>query len=314
MSGGALGNIPYWIYVAVAVVGLVAGIVLLIVSGKSRRRPGAQPGAGVVPMVFGILSLVLLVLVPLVLLAITLSSGASEDRYSYRTGGRDFDRGGTASNSFGATRGDMPVTPAAPPPLTAQTMAGRWTTGSTGCVVIFSADGRWGIDGSPMSNRYTISGDIMTSITGGHSMSYRIRYYDGRTMRREAVDHNYPDTLTRCDSGPSPAPAVSATGGTDGGANLATALSRAADEFRPRLPLRNGPATIPAVEATGTILNLYMTIAADLSGAQWSQLESSLRASTCRGSFARPIAAGASVSYQMLDAGEEQRSFTVSSC
>jgi hypothetical protein len=78
--------------------------------------------------------------------------------------------------------------------------------------------------------------------------------------------------------------------------------------------MRNGPATITAVDAIGTTLNLYVTLSQNLASAQWSALEQSMRTSLCRGNSASMIAQGATVTYHILDAAEEQRTFSITSC
>jgi hypothetical protein len=98
------------------------------------------------------------------------------------------------------------------------------------------------------------------------------------------------------------------------GGDLASQLRVAADVQRRQLPIRNGPATITAVDAIGTTLHLYITISRDLGAAQWSAMERSMRANICQGSSADMVRQGASVTYHMLDSAEEQRTVTVSSC
>jgi hypothetical protein len=111
-------------------------------------------------------------------------------------------------------------------------------------------------------------------------------------------------------SSPPPPPPT----GSAPGADLASQLAIAAEVQRRQLPVRNGPATITAVEAVGTVLNLYITIDRDLAAGQWAAMERSMRANICQGSSADMVRKGASVTYHMLDSAEEQRTVTVTSC
>ena len=111
-------------------------------------------------------------------------------------------------------------------------------------------------------------------------------------------------------SGPPAPPPV----GSAPGADLASQLAAAADVQRRQLPIRNGPATITAVEAIGTVLHLYITVDRDMAAGQWAAMERSMRANICQGSSADMVRKGASVTYHMLDSAQEQRTVTVTSC
>ena len=118
-----LGSVMIWVLGGIALVGLIAGIILIIVGAGARRRPGALPGAGTAPLIRGIASLVLLTLVPGVLLVIQLASG---------DGGRPSAASGTSAPVSGAADISVPngnmVTPTAPQ-REARTWRGTYTCG-----------------------------------------------------------------------------------------------------------------------------------------------------------------------------------------
>ena len=329
--------IPWWVYVIFMVLGLGLTILFAVLWAGARRRarmyPGAPGGTGF--LVGAILSFVLLLIAPLVAMLILQPWDSGRSSRGDRGDRGDF--AGTPS-STSTTDGRWRVT------FTVDnvTYSGEYRPSSGAgpmvLVVPSSGGGEARIRQTcVMNGQGDIRIDCRDAVVVGGSTAYRPDNFrvrlaaDGSGMNGDFVT---PDgvrtgtaTFTR---GPheriaesdftaigSPAaalPTAPATQGSQANPNLAAALSQAADQMRARLPQRSGPSTITAVEVIGTTLNMYQTLDMDVSAAQWPQLEASIRQSTCAGSFGRLIPMGASVNYQLLDAGEEQRTITVSSC
>ena len=92
-----------------------------------------------------------------------------------------------------------PVAPAAPP-LTPATFAGHWTvSGSCSPGFIYTADGRSGVGGYPLTGTYVINGNVMSTRVGNSDpLIYRVTSWDGNSMTRAGVNHPYGDSIRRC--------------------------------------------------------------------------------------------------------------------
>lgn len=110
-----------------------------------------------------------------------------------------------------------------------------------------------------------------------------------------------------------PAPAQpSASGLTP--EQVAERLEAGVTQFQPRLPLRNGPATITAVSSSGTTVTMVMEISQPLTDSDWAALQPEFERSLCAGPFSQAISAGASAQVSVTDTTGASRTYTIASC
>lgn len=95
---------------------------------------------------------------------------------------------------------------------------------------------------------------------------------------------------------------------------VAERLEMGVAQFQPRLPLRNGPATITAVSSSGTVVTMVMEISQALSPSDWASLQPEFQRSLCAGPFSQAISAGASAQVEVTDTSGASRTYTIASC
>lgn len=323
---GFLNGIPLWVYILVIVLGLAIGTLLIILSARARKRPG--PGTGTAALVFGILSLILLALVPLVLMLIA-------QPWSERDRGRDrLDREERFEEEAEAEPGDV-------------TWRVRFVTGADVYEGQFEPRNGSGI----MKILYTLEGREVRArerctLTGTRQIRITCTNPEVLSGNADYVPDNFDltwdggDVMTGTISAPGSAGGTATfTRGSDprfegaaweapiaalpnspgsptgpAAGDLSARLAAAVAQQRARLPIRSGPTTVTAIEAIGTRVNMFVTIAENLGPNDWVELEQVLRSSTCSGPYGNLIRMGASISYEMLDSAEEQRSLAVTSC
>jgi hypothetical protein len=100
-----------------------------------------------------------------------------------------------------------------------------------------------------------------------------------------------------------------------GAAGLEGAIREVARRAQERLPMRDGPGMITAMEADGTRLLVTLAVEQDLSEADWDQLAQGLQRNICgdRGSRTM-IERGASVVYRVRDGEGERQNLRTSRC
>jgi hypothetical protein len=99
-----------------------------------------------------------------------------------------------------------------------------------------------------------------------------------------------------------------------GGGDVATLLQAGVAQMQPQIPIRNGPATITAVSAVGTVLTMEMEINQPVSPAEWDQLQGSFQQNICAGQFRNAISMGASAQVEVTDSVGSSRTYNISSC
>jgi hypothetical protein len=331
-----LNDIPIWVYAVVGGVGLVLGAVLIFLHVRAAPPPGARSKGATPQLIFGIISLLLLGLVPLVLMIIALTQDDGRDRKRDRNRDRDRDR----VEEDRSDRREGPGDTTWQVEFTAEDLVYRGQfeprDGRGPLKLIFGN----GAEEVRVRQDCTLEGEREVRITcrdprllsGGASYSpdnFELRWDgedemtgriistgSGTARFRRGSDRRYtgsewegPGRVPTPYTGPDTTTAPPAPGG-----DLAARLSAAAAQQRSRLPIRSGPTTITAIDVSGTNLNLWVQINGDLNATQWSQLDQVLRTQTCGGSMGNLIRQGASVGYQMVDSGQEQRSLSVTSC
>ena len=329
-----LNDIPIWAYGVAAGVGAVLAGILIYLHARAPVPPGAQSKGATPQLIFGILSLLLLTVVPLVLMTIVLTQEDDGDRRRDRNRDRDRDRveedrsdrrEGPGDTTWlveftvdGVTyRGQYEPRDGSGPMKVAYTHEGQEKRIRQDCTLTGERDIRVTCRNPRIlaGNSGYSADNFELTLDGEDEMTGRIASIgSGTATFRRGTDPKYedaswdaPGTDPQAMSN-TPAPAPSA------GGDLAARLSAAAAQQRSRLPIRSGITTITAIDTSGTTLSMWAQIAGDMSATQWAQIEQGMRAQTCAGSFRALTAAGASVTYHLIDSGQEQRSVTVSSC
>lgn len=91
-------------------------------------------------------------------------------------------------------------------------------------------------------------------------------------------------------------------------------LRRGVEQYQQHLPRRNGPATITAVRAAGTVVQMDMEIDQPLVPADWEALQPEFQTSLCAGRFRDAIAMGASAEILVRDTTGATRTYRVTRC
>jgi hypothetical protein len=330
-----LNDIPIWVYILVAVLGAILGAVLIFLHARAAPPPGATSKGATPQLIFGIISLLLLAVVPLVLMTIALTQGDDRDRKRDRNRDDDDDRRGSeVREEREETPGDM--TWQVEFSIDGIVYYGQFEPrdGTGPMKVLYNHEGQE----KRIRQECSLTGErdvritcrnprVLAGTSGYTADAFEVRW-DGEDEMTGRITVGSGGTATfRRGSEPRFEEASWDAPGTDpntmttaptappaAGGDLAARLSAAAAQQRSRLPIRNGPTTITAVDATGTTLNLWVQIAGDLNAGQWSQLDQVLRTQTCGSPMGSLIRQGASIGYQMIDSGQEQRSLMVSSC
>lgn len=326
-----LSDIPIWAYLLIAGLGAVLGGVLIFMHVRAARQPGTRAKGATPQLILGILSLVLLVIVPLVLMIIASSQDDGRDRRRGRSRdasavSRSGDDPGNMSWRVrfvvdGVTyRGQFEPRDGSGPLKIAYTSGGVPTQVREECTLtgetrvrITCRDPRIlsGID-TYVPDNFELRWDGEDEMTGSITAATDAGTVSGTATFTRGTD---PEFAGASWDAPGTAPVTPQQGGAGADAgNLAARLAAAVEQQRSRLPLRSGPTTITAIEAIGKTVNFYVTISQDLSPTDWAELEQVMRSQACSGPLGPLIRSGATISFQMLDSGEEQRALSVSSC
>jgi hypothetical protein len=185
--GRFFGNIPWWLYVILILLGVALSLLFFILWGKARRRaafqapPGAPvSGTGTGLLVGAILTSVLLVLAPLIIMLVAQpwsrtgsSSRSSETRYDRDRGS---DRDDADSSNEGSEREDQETSGER-----SGGVPGRYVDGPAGAscegddVVEFTEDGRVLLGDRTMATWREDGGELIMTQEGDDLVFTRTR-------------------------------------------------------------------------------------------------------------------------------------------
>jgi len=317
MGNPLSGAVPVWVYIVIAVLGVALTAMFVVLHIRTSRRPGPTRGDLGLPFAGAVMSFFVLVAAPLALLAMG-GAGARDPRNSIMMvefSGDGVDYQGEYRPTGGT--GPMRVIFTDPEDGKTRRVEQQCTMlGSEGEITIECRDARDFTGGSYSSDRFVVrfEGDRATGSAfdpTGTRLPATFRFVTSREPRFADVGFTSDSSGSLATPAPSQ-PSVSAPPAANSG--LAAELDTAVEQLRQQLPIRSGPATVTAVEAVGTQLVTYMTVAVDLQPAQWSELDRGLRQNACKGSSLNLINSGASANYQLQDSASEQRTIIISSC
>jgi hypothetical protein len=100
-----------------------------------------------------------------------------------------------------------------------------------------------------------------------------------------------------------------------GGSQLERDIETAVRAQQSRLPMRDGPGTITAMEADGTRLIVTMNVEQDFGEAEWDQMAASLQRNICGDRRSRQmIERGSEIVYRITDGDGEQVNMRTHRC
>jgi len=316
MGNPMSGAVPVWVYIVLAVIGAALTGLFIFLHIRASRRPGPTQGDIGAPFAAAVMSFFVLFAAPLTLLAMQ-GAGGPDPRNAiimvdFRAEGVNY------QGEFRPTGGTGPMRVIYSDPETGLTrrVEQRCTMSGTSEMVIECTDARDFTGGSYRPDRFVVRFDgnvpsgSWTDPAGANREPATFRFVTSREPR--FADAGFTTGAGASAATTTPAPSVPAPASADSG--LAADLELAVQQLRQQLPIRSGPATVTAVEAVGTQLITYMSVAANLGPAQWSEIERGLRKNACQGSSLNLINSGASANYQLQDSAGEQRTIIISSC
>ena len=102
---------------------------------------------------------------------------------------------------------------------------------------------------------------------------------------------------------------------SSGDSRLEQELQTAVRRQQSRLPMRDGPGTITAMEAEGNRLIVTMNVEQDFGESEWDQMAAALQRNICGDNASRQmIQRGASVIYRITDSDGERQNMTTNRC
>jgi hypothetical protein len=102
---------------------------------------------------------------------------------------------------------------------------------------------------------------------------------------------------------------------TSGGSRLERELQAAVRAQQSRLPMRDGPGTITAMEAEGNRLIVTMNVEQDFGESEWDQMAAALQRNICGDrASSQMIGRGAEVVYRITDGDGERQNMITNRC